>query len=82
MNKFNKQFNSKIKRFNKWQDVLARLSAFEGLVNSFDGLSQNDVHALRQIHSKLLECQDIAKQHLISALEGMRCKARNVTARC
>ena len=63
MNKYNKKFNSKVKRLNKWQEFLARLSGFEGLVNSYDGLSPDDVHALRIIHRKLYECQDIAKIH-------------------
>ena len=65
MNNFNKKFNSKIKRLNKWQDVLARLSGFEGLVNSYDGLNPDDVLAIKIIHRKLFECQNIAKRHFL-----------------
>ena len=72
MNKFNKQFNSKIKRFYKWQDVLTRLSTFEGLVNSYDGLTPNDVRSLRGIHSKLLECQDIAQSQLQEVIRDLQ----------
>ncbi len=64
MNKFNKRFNSKIKRLKKWQEVLMRLSGFEGLVNSYDGLNQDDVHFIRIIHRLLYECQSIAKERL------------------
>lgn len=41
-----------------------RLSAFEGLVNSYDGLNQDDVHSIRIIHRKLYEAQSIAKERL------------------
>ena len=41
---------------------MMRLSAFEGLSNSYDGLNQEDVQALRGIHSRLIECQNIAKR--------------------
>ena len=64
MDKYNRKFNSRIKRLNRWNDILMRLSAFEGLSNSFDGLTPHDVLALRFIHRKLLECQNIAKSHL------------------
>ena len=70
MNKFNRKFNSKLKRLKKWFDVLVRLSQFEGLINSYDGLNQQDVHAIRTIHRKLYECQDIAKQQLQEDLDA------------
>ena len=78
MNKFNRKFNSKIKRLNKWQIVLARLSAFEGLVNSYDGLNQQDVHDIRIIHRKLYECQNIAKQKLQEVQHDLRVHFRLV----
>ena len=71
MNKFNRQFNSKVKRLNKWHDVLMRLSAFEGIVNSYDGLTSDDVRDLRSIHKKLYECQEIAKRRYNNTMKGL-----------
>ena len=62
MNKFNKQFNSRIKRLTKWQEVISRLSEFEGLLHSFDGLSPREVVSLKLIHRKLFEAYSIAKK--------------------
>ena len=62
MIKFNKQFNSKIKRLSKWQEVILRLSEFESLVHSFDGLSPREVVSLKIIHKKLFEAYSIAKK--------------------
>ncbi len=62
MIKFNKQFNTKIKRLSKWQEVIMRLSTFEGLIHSFDGLSPRDVVSMKIIHKKLFEAQTIAKK--------------------
>ena len=62
MIKFNKQFNTKIKRLSKWQEVILRLSTFEGLFNSYDGLNPRDVVSLKIIHKKLFEAYSIAKK--------------------
>lgn len=65
MNKFNRNFNTRVKQLQKWQNVLMRLLEFEGLVNSYDGLTPNQLHDIRRIHRKLLECQEIAKEHYL-----------------
>ena len=62
MTKFNKQFNSKIKRLSKWQEVIMRLSEFEGLINSYDGLNPREVVSMKIIHKKLFEAYSIAKK--------------------
>ena len=72
MNKFNKQFNSKIKRLNKWQDVTSRLSAFEGLLHSFDGLNPREVVSLKIIHKKLYEAYSIAKKRKQEVLHDIQ----------
>ena len=46
---------------------MMRLSGFEGLINSYDGASPEEVQAMRTIHEKLYECYTIAKEHLKEA---------------
>lgn len=72
MNKFNKQFNSKIKRLTKWQEVTSRLSQFEGLLHSFDGLSPREVVSLKIIHKKLFEAYTIAKKLKLEVLHEIQ----------
>ena len=62
MIKFNGIFNSKIKRLSKWQEVILRLSTFEDILHSFDGLSPREVVSLKIIHKKLFEAYSIAKK--------------------
>ena len=44
-----------------------RLSDFKGLINSYDGMTPEEVHAMRAIHSKLYECSVLAEGHLKEA---------------
>ena len=62
MIKFNRIFNSKIKRLSKWQELILRLSAFEDILHSCDGLSPREVVSLKIIHKKLFEAYSIAKK--------------------
>ena len=39
-----------------------RLSTFEGLINSYDGLNPREVVSLKIIHKKLFEAYSIAKK--------------------
>ena len=62
MIKFNRIFNTKIKRLNKWQELILRLSAFEDILHSCDGLSPREVVSMKIIHKKLFEAYSIAKK--------------------
>ena len=67
MKKFNRRFNTRRKRMERWYSIMMRLSGFEGLINSYDGASPEEVQAMRTIHEKLYECYTIAKEHLKEA---------------
>ena len=67
MNKFNRKFNIRRKRQERWYGILMRLSDFEGLINNYDSASPEEIRAMRTIHSKLYECCVIAKEHLKEA---------------
>ena len=64
MNKYNHKFNVQRKRIERWNSILMRLSEFEGLINSYDGMPPEDVQAMRAIHKKLYESSVIAKERL------------------
>ena len=61
MNKFNRKFNSKIRRYERWIKIVQKLNEFEGLIHNYDSASPDEVHALKEIHRKLYECSDRAK---------------------
>ena len=61
MNKFNRRFGAKCRRYERWHRIVNKLSEFEGLVNSYESASPDEVRALKEIHSKLYECQTAAK---------------------
>ena len=62
MNKFNRRFNTKCRRYERWLRIVRKLSEFEGLINNYDSASPDEVHVLRKIHSFLYECQTAAKR--------------------
>ena len=62
MNKFNRRFNTKCRRYERWLKIVRKLSEFEGLINNYDSASPDEVRALRKIHSFLYECQTAAKR--------------------
>lgn len=64
MNRFNRKFNARRKNMERWHNILMRLSGFEGLVNSYDGASPDDVRTMKVIHRKLYECSVMAKDRL------------------
>ena len=61
MNKFNRKFNSKIRRYERWIKIVQKLNEFEGLIHNYDSASPDEVHALKEIHRKLYECWQTAK---------------------
>ena len=63
MNKFNRKFNARCIRYNRWNRIVMKLAEFEGLVNNYDSASPDEVRALREIHRKLYECQKTAKYY-------------------
>ncbi len=63
MNKFNRKFNARCRRYNRWNRIVMKLAEFEGLVNNYDSASPDEVRALREIHKKLYECQKTAKYY-------------------
>ena len=61
MNKFNRKFRSRCVRYERWLMIARKLSEFEGLINSYDFASPDEIHALKEIHRKLYECYLMAK---------------------
>ena len=61
MNRFNRKFNSRIRRYNRWYRIVQKLNEFEGLINNYDSASPDEVCALKEIHRKLYECFLTAK---------------------
>lgn len=51
----------------RWHDILMRLSGFEGLVNSYESATPEDVVTLKTIHRKLYECAVMAGERLREA---------------
>ncbi len=64
MTKYNRRFNTRLKRLERWHEITMRLSEFEGLINSYDGASPEEVRVMKTIHRKLYECSVIAKEQL------------------
>ena len=79
MIKFNRIFNSKIKRLSKWQELILRLSAFEDILLSFDGLSPREVVSLKIIHKKLFEAYSIAKKRKQEVQHEIQEQSRTIT---
>ena len=61
MNKFNRKFNARIRRYERWNRIIQKLNEFEGLINNYDSASPDEVHALKEIHRRLYECWQTAK---------------------
>ena len=61
--KFNRKFGARCRRYERWYKIVRKLSEFEGLVNNYDSASPDEVHALREIHSYLYQCQLAAKHY-------------------
>lgn len=61
MNKFNRKFRSQCIRYERWLLIAHKLSEFESLINNYDCASPDEVHALKEIHRKLYECWQTAK---------------------
>ena len=62
MNKFNRRFNTKCRRYERWLRIVRKLSEFEGLINNYDSASPDEMRTLREIHSFLYEFQTVAKR--------------------
>ena len=67
MNRFNRKFNARRKRIERWHNIGERLSGFESLITDYDGMTPDDVRAMIGIHKKLYECCVIAREHLKEA---------------
>ena len=63
MNRFNRRFGAKCRRYERWHKIVMMLSEFEGLVNSYESASPDEVRALKEIHARLYECQTAAKRY-------------------
>ena len=63
MNKFNRKFNARIRRYERWHNIARKLSEFEGLINSYESASPEEVRDMKAIHSKLYECYLTAKRY-------------------
>lgn len=61
MNKFNRRFNTKCRRYERWHRIVGKLNEFQGLINSYESASPEEIRVLREIHSKLYECLAAAK---------------------
>lgn len=61
MNKFNRKFNARMRRYERWNRIVQKLNEFEGLINNYDSASPDEVHALKEIHRRLYECWQTAK---------------------
>ena len=57
----NRKFNAKRIRYERWNAITLKLSEFEGLINDYRHASPDEVHALKEIHRRLYECWQTAK---------------------
>ena len=62
--KINRKFYKRLRRFERWHNITSKLAEFEGLINSYDGATPEEVKAMREIHKKLYECYLSAKNYL------------------
>ena len=69
MNRFNRKFNTRRKRMERWHNIFMRLSDFGGFITDYDGMTPEDVRAMIAIHRKLYECSVMAKERLKEAEE-------------
>ena len=63
MNKFNRKFNSRIRRYDHWYRIVRKLAEFEGLINNYDSASPQEVRDMKAMHHKLYECYLTAKHY-------------------
>ena len=63
MNKFNRKFSARIRRYERWHRIVRKFAEFDGLINNYDSASPDEVHALRDIYAKLYECCQTAKRY-------------------
>ena len=64
MEKINRRYNTERKRLERWYQIRTKLAEFEGLINSYDGASPEEVKTMRTIHVKLYECSVLAKEYI------------------
>lgn len=63
MNKFNRKLNARIRRYERWQRIASKLTEFEGLINSYESASPEEVRDMKEIHNKLYEFYLTAKRY-------------------
>ena len=64
LTKFNRKFNVKLKRIERWHNITIMLAGFEGVINFYDSASPEEVRTMKSIHKKLYECLVMAKKVL------------------
>ena len=64
MNKYNRKFITRYKRFERWHNISCKLSEFNRLIKPFDGATPDDVQAMKEIHKRLHECRVISGEYL------------------
>ena len=67
MTKYNRKFNARRKRMERWHNIFMRLADFECFINCYDGMTPEEVRAMREIHKKLYECSVLAGEYLREA---------------
>ena len=72
MNKYNRRFITRYRRFERWYNITCGLAEFDGLTKSYDSASPDEVRTLKVIRGKLRECYVLAK----SVLEEVRINGR------
>ncbi len=63
MTKFNRKFNAKRKRIERWHNITVMLAGFEGVINNYDSASPEEIKTMKSIHKKLYECCVMAKEY-------------------
>ncbi len=63
MSKYNKRFNNRRMRYERWYRIEVMLSDAEGLTSPFmyDKASPEEIRCMKEIHRKLCECLTISE---------------------
>lgn len=64
MNKYNRKFIARYKRFERWHNMAEKLSQAITLCEHFDGASPYDMKAMKEISRLIRECKVIAEDRL------------------
>ena len=69
MNKYNRKFNTRRIRFERWYRIEVMLSYARGMTSSrkYDSASPEEIRCMKEIHGKLCECLKISGDMLKEA---------------